>query len=79
MGKAIVMQIPITITPRKNKSELVAIAECNHCGSKLEIEKSECTKKWDDGRPFLQTDEKCPVCQKQHLFLFESDFRHKKS
>ena len=67
------------ILERKDKIELVAIAECNNCRSKLEIEKSECTKKWDEGRSFFQTDEKCPVCQKQHLFLLEGDFRIKKS
>ena len=67
------------VLERKNKSELVAIAECNHCGSKLEIEKSDCSKQWDDGRPFFQTNEKCPVCEKQHLFLLGCDFKHERS
>lgn len=67
------------ILERKTNTELVAIAKCSHCTSTIEVEKSECSKRWDDGRSFFQTNEKCPVCQKQHLFLLECDFKHGKS
>jgi hypothetical protein len=67
------------ILERKSYVELVAHATCNSCKSVIEIEKSECTERHDEGRRFYQTDEKCPVCGKNYLFLFVSDFKHNKS
>ena len=61
---------------RGKEKEFVARVTCGTCNSVLEISKDDCHIGYDDFRKYYKTNTKCPVCNKQKLYLTDSDFKH---